>query len=453
MAGEMLQQLGDVASIAGIDFGYTGLTTTTGRRVQTVQFPSSNAIISVDLGEEAIKYVITGYFLSSNYIPLKQALMDALRENAGPHEFRNPYEPNRIALVELDGRGALRFQETAEQGGKVSFQISVIVQDSRVLPQFRPNFEARSLSLSGVALRASLNDFESKWEQTGFNVSKLQSSLFDAAFQLSRVNATIASRLGVINTISSSIDSFGGQIDTLLNSPNLLFQEIQNLTLSVMALAQIAQSDLILDTPFGRRPLPARSSASPSAGYAEAMRLLRTVQFRDVPSSESRDLDGQPLDNSGTPNEATTRNIHTLNRALNATIATNAAAGITEINFDTGEDVLAVQQQLADAVRDAVLSPETGIPPGGDPNNYEASAEMSTDLRNMAASVGQEARNTAARLPSELTIQHPEPLPTSLIAYWFFGDWDRVPDLVARNTIPHHALAGSLRPLKGVPDA
>ena len=434
MRNNVHTRLSNTNVIGGFEFYASDDSVSQGRRVQNSVFPASDMQDSIDQGKKARVFEVNGFLLGEDIIEQKRELEEILN-SPGPHTWI-PYDEDTEYQVSVP---AYSVTKSVRALGRANIRLSLFVIDRQDLPSILTD---PSSLLQGSALDSVRNyaeDFEGKYEAALTSRQKLQAALRGATRQISDINAAYASRLGILNVIESQLREFDAQIGRLLNAPGDLFTGLASLIRATMLLPRRAQR--LIEAEAGGRTVNQLNSFrasrnSPASVSADLARDLQAVTFDDtVP---------------GTPSESAMRDFHTLRRGLSALVAISASQGVTELDFESTEQVNEMLMAIDSAIDSSILEPEGGVPEGGSPINYQATAPAIASIEEMRAALSVQLIDIQSRIPFIEEIQAPVPIPASLFAYLVLGDPHRAPELDRRNRIVDHGAVGG-RPLRVVP--
>jgi prophage DNA circulation protein len=128
---------------------------------------------------------------------------------------------------------------------------------------------------------------------------------------------------------------------------------------------------------------------------------------------------------------------HALQQHLRASGLINLAASAIDARYDSAADARAVRDRLAAAL--AALA--DGAP--------DLSIELSTALKDVAASLIEHLSQVAGTLADVTTFYPPDTLPIEVIAWDLYGDSERSDEILARNpTIFHPTFVTGKVPLE-----
>lgn len=386
------------ASFRGIPFDVETGDLSTGRRVQTHEYPGRDVPYTEDLGRASRKITIEAFLVGDDYMERRDQLLAAL-EQGGSGELVHPWH-GRMTL-NVDGEGAIRVRHGIRDGRFCAISISFVEAGELSLPAAADAPGAQVLLAADIAKAASINEFVRL-----FQVGGLPSFVLDDALQV--FSGTMRSleagmtNLGIISNTAAAV--LNGDLSALLPNSYSLANRFYGLFNAGKALVSGGDMHSI-------------NFASTSAAVDE------TAAF-PVPA--------------GSAGTTTASKQVATNKAAIATLSSGAlivqAAGMTAgMSLPVFEDAAQLRIKLLRAIDAHCMRLQTD----------EAFAAFS-DLRSKVNDDITSKMRKAARLRTFTPL---DALPALVIAYDLYEDPGRDAEIVSRNKIRHPGFVPA-EPLK-----
>ncbi len=385
------------ASFRGVPFYVEEVRRTGGRRGQVHEYPLRDDPFVEDLGRRARTFPVVGYVLGDDYLDVKDALIEALEDVAGPGELVHPYYGRKkcICLGEFD------VTESERDGGIARFSIPFQEAPAQAItPTEAPDLPG-AVSLSADRARALL---ESDFAAT-FSVAGLPGSY-------------LASASDVVKNMAGGLEATLGPIVESAQEAAKLKQRIDILTAQASSLV--------------------REPGAILGAFADAMGALVDTAL-GAPSAVLMAFATAYLTDTGTEVPETTvnrqrerANQRALDAALKGILAIEACRLAPQVDFETTTYALETRDMLLDMLDELSAGAGDAV--------YPALVQLRADVARAVPG--------DAALARVVTIERRVAVPSILLSYQLYGTTEREDDILARNPTSHPAfLSGELEVL------
>lgn len=397
------------ASFRGAEFEVTDRSWSSGRRLQTHEYPNKDTPYTEDLGKKSISYPITAFVIGNDYRDKLKALQDACLTE-GPGVLVHPdYGTIEVCCESISVREShtsrlmatveLTFVEAGEQAipeTSVDFAGNVTSSADDLLASAKQSFAAAFALSEGVegltALMGNISDVASSaLENIGTGVGFAEGLVSDVQGAMNKI----------VGVTSFALD-LKSSAKQLLNTPSALANQLDTVFSAITSLA--GTSPKAFQTV---RNLASQSNASENASVGNADARAEKKAMQQI--------------------EQLTKQI----------VVAKEAEVITTIDFENADEAETVLDTfLEDAEAVELFEP------------VEPSSEVIQSLRGLREIVVEYIREIVLELPRTRTIQLDEQTPSLVVAYDLYEDVSRAEEIVKKNQIPFPAFVPAGKDLK-----
>lgn len=202
------EQLQD-ASFRGVPFQIDNAPNEFARRVAVHEYPLQERAETEDLGGRAVRILLDGYVIGSEYFTARDRLLDALNQ-PGPGELVHPYRGT--FLVQLI---SCRMTESTREGGLARFQLEFIEARTVSAPARAADTQLRVRSQAELASTAATTQFATSWPANlGATIDSAIGSVLGAVRAVETVLGTVTATLDEIGGIVSFPQRIASRVGT-----------------------------------------------------------------------------------------------------------------------------------------------------------------------------------------------------------------------------------------------
>lgn len=389
------------ASFRGVAFFVSKDEQSGGRRVVPHEFVGRDQPFTEDMGRKARTFTVEGYVIGDNYMPARDALLNAL-EAEGPGVLVTPWMPERRVVCSGYSKA-----ETKEQGGLAAFSLTFTERGEASLPDGTPLKNVTASDKADAAITAAGAALDKKLVLSGIPVAVQESTL-----------AAIKTLTSVVSTVASVAKTAADIVSVAKNIKGL----------AVATLASVLPSKLLSSLWSLNSTYKALSAAFASTSSSSSNTLAeRTSGLITVANAAPKVTTAT---SAGTVRSVTASNLQALSDYQRAAATAEAARSAALVQPASKADATALREQISDAI-DAVLETTT------DDATYVAFLKLRTAT--MAA-----LAEAAGSAPDVVTVTTKAVLPVLLLAQrhmvgmgYATNAPDAADDLLARNPVRH----------------
>jgi len=348
-----------------------------GRRKERHEFPLRDEPFIEDTGGSQREFSIEAYVIGNDYFAARDRLIAALEEK-GAGTLVHPY----FGSINVEVLGKPRVRQTTREGGKASFSITFI----------RVQAEKTNLiqTDTGENLKKAINDTQQNAQNDFMSIY----STLDLAQDY--VDETQAELDDALRSIEQAVAGITEPITALIRAPF-------NLASAIMGTFNNIQNSI--KDPF------------------RAMSL-----YRGLFDSGRHSL---PIPSTTSNRKIQIDNTAALHRLIQQAAITEASRLVTQINFASSDDALAMRDTLLNAIDAQVEEPAVQS------SSIVVSDAVYDSLQQLRATLTNYIYTEAAKLPRVSYFNTLETLPALVLAQRIYGDVDKADEIVSRNNIRH----------------
>lgn len=231
------------ATFRGVAFLVDGTEGSYGRRAALHEYPLRDKPLVEDLGRKARTGVLEGLVLGADYMPRRDALIDAL-EQPGAGRLVHPYLGEMTITVT-----EFKVRETTAEGGLARFSISYVESGELTFPNIQADTARQVDQAADAALLASQDDFADDFATDGFPAFVADSAGLQIGTALTSIEGLAAS----LPTLPDAAAAFGPQLAAmrggltgLLGAPSGLASALTGLISGLPGLMGLPVDALVL---------------------------------------------------------------------------------------------------------------------------------------------------------------------------------------------------------------
>lgn len=375
------------ASIGGVPFQIESTDDSSGRRLETHEYPDRDIPYTEDNGRKARLSNVVGFVIGDDYMVKRDALITML-ESGGSKEFVHPYFGRMMVDV-----GDFSSKHSFDEGGVCRFQISLVESGQKKYPSGDVSTQSQTAIAADSAAAAASKDF---------------SDVFDVSSQPEFVSDAARSDLGVVlDVLDSSLSAAVLISDNPLGS---LRDDMDQLIYNPVKLASRV---------FGLFN-KATSVVGGIEGLADS-NFVGLLRIKSVINLISRFTHSDAVGGTAS-SRAVIRNRNAINALTRSALITQSAGMISQVDLPIYDDALEAKQELLANIDVSLLT---------------ANDVVYVNLENLRAKVNADAnariKNSARIKELELT----EVKPALVLAYDLYEDVGREAEIVSRNKLHH----------------
>ncbi|KAB7624317.1 DNA circularization protein [Alkalilimnicola sp. S0819] len=372
-----------------------------GRRTALHSYPNRDVPFAEDMGRAHREYRVECYVLGADYMAARDALIEAL-EQPGPGLLVHPYYGT--VRVAVQDRGRVR--QTTREGGMARFSITFVEAGEEREPHARvhtPSLVGQRADGAGAAVR---DEFAG-----AFSTAGRPQWVADAA------ESTGAGLLDTLSGLTSRIPSVPDQLVGWTRDLQQASNELAQLIRTPAALAERV-TGLISDV----------------AGLADNPLAALGVY---------RKLFGAGGDDAAVPATTANRrqqadNQTALHNLVRRTAVIEAARTAATVEWETADEALAMQEQLAEQLDDQA---------------FTANDDTYVALVDLRAATVQDLTRRGAQLARVNHVTPQATLPALVLAHRVLGDARRAEEIVERNRLSHPGFVPGGQTIEVLSDA
>lgn len=369
-----------------------------GRRGVVHEFPGRDDPFVRDLGRRGRVYRLECHVIGDSYLEQKDALLSAIEDVSGPGELVHPYYSSILRAIVITPPSV---RETSSDGGMATISVEFTETPRQELsPTRRADLPAAAASSADAAQAASRARFLVTYDPAGLPSHALDS----VETALSSASAALEEKLGPVARDAQELALLSARVRAITNEAASLVRQPDAMTDQFLEAVQSLQASL--------ENVPAALAAA----------LVETYLVDLGPDAPAT-----------TPTRVRERSNQVAAQGLlRQLVAAEAGRAVARGTYDSVEAATAARNAVLEILDEQVALAEEEA--------YSALAQLRADVTR-----AQPAPDLAARV---MTIERRVPVPSLVLAYQLYGSVDLESDIVARNLLPHPAVAaGSLRVL------
>ncbi len=397
------------ASFRGVEFEVTARSWSSGRRIQTHEYPNKDTPYSEDLGKKAESYPVSAFIIGADYQEKRDALRKACLQE-GPGTLVHP-DYGSISVI---------CESISVKDDYGSQRMSVI--------------DLVFIEAGEQAIPETSIDYAGQIETSAFDLTSSAKESFSAAFILSEGVEGLTSLLGSISDLcTSGLDNIGtgvGYAEGLTSDIQGAMNKIVSAGSYAMSLKSSAKS--LLDTPSGLA-----SQLDTVFSAISSLAGNKPSSFNAVRSLASKSNASKTASVSNDDAIAEKRCMQQIEQLTKQIVVAKEAETITKIEFKSAEEAETVLEDFLTDVEEVELF-----------EDVEPSTEVMQGLRNIREIVVEYIQDIVLELPRTQTIKLNGQTPSLALAYDLYEDISRADEIVKKNHIAFPGFIPANKELK-----
>jgi prophage DNA circulation protein len=402
------------AELGGIPLLVRKIEEVVGRRTTSVEYPDRDRPSSQDHGRMAKRWTVSIVVVGENY-DLDLAALRTLAETKGPHRWIHPLTGELQVALEGGLRSSLDYGAIGQS--EINFQIVESGDDEAqlvVLPQTGAEL-IDAADAMGVAVGLNLAE-ELSVSSGGTAWARANAQILSAGVQAGVLSAQVSALANKPSSAAVLIRGFQETASDLVASPVDLVASVRELSAAIFGPVADAETAEVDET----------GEVDVVAAGARARALVGAMRAATewTPPEQGEPSDAEEVNNDGA--------IEQMIALANVAEVVTVLSLLTLDAADTAVDVL---EAVSAAIDEQLEAPWTGD------ELYNAAVDLK-------AATSAHFRDLAGRLPSVTSYTPADTVPAFLLAFRLYGDVEREPEIVARNTVQDPARVPAGRELQ-----